>query len=70
MQNSPRKVTECRELPTETNCTLSFSGEEEDVLEAAMRHVTTVHGFRNSPELRERLRSLLKDEAEAKLVNL
>ncbi len=61
-----RKIIDCRNFPSEKNCTLAISGTEEEVLETAVHHATTVHGHANSPELREQIRSMLKDEPEAK----
>ncbi len=66
MPGSPRKVIDCRLFPSEKNCTLAISGTEEEVLELAVLHAVTVHGHQNTPELREQIRSLLKDEADAK----
>jgi hypothetical protein len=57
-----RKVIDCRLYPSEKNCSLAISGTEEEVLEAATQHAVSAHGHPNSPELREQLRSLLKDE--------
>jgi len=62
----PRKYIDCREFPSEKNCTLAISGAEEEVLDLAVLHAVTVHGHENTPELREQIRSLLKDEREAK----
>ena len=70
MQKSTKKLIECRDIPTEKTCSLTFSGEEEEVLNAAVQHVVSVHGFRRTPELRERLRELLKDEEEARVLNI
>ncbi len=61
-----RKIIDCRNFPSEKNCTLAISGTEEEVLEAAVHHAVTVHGHANTPEVREQIRSLLKDEPEAK----
>jgi hypothetical protein len=61
-----RKVIDCRLFPTENNCTLAISGSEEEVLDLAVLHATTVHGHENKPELREQIRSLLTDEPEAR----
>jgi hypothetical protein len=61
-----RKVIDCRLFPTENNCTLAISGTEEEVLDLAVLHATTVHGHENKPELREQIRSLLTDEPEAR----
>ena len=61
MSDAPRKVIDCRLHPSEKNCTLSIEGTEEEVLEAATQHAVMAHGHTNSPELRETIRSLLKD---------
>jgi hypothetical protein len=61
-----RKVIDCRLFPSDTNCSLAISGREDEVLDLAVLHATTVHGHENSPELREQIRSLLKDESEAR----
>ncbi len=61
-----RKIIDCRNFPSEKNCTLAISGTEEEVLDLAVLHAATVHGHQNTPELREQIRSLLKDESEAK----
>ncbi|MFN2532305.1 MAG: DUF1059 domain-containing protein [Pyrinomonadaceae bacterium] len=59
-----RKVVDCRLYPSERGCTLSIEGTEEEVLEAATEHAITAHGHTNSPELREKIKSIMK-EAEA-----
>jgi predicted small metal-binding protein len=66
MPSSGRKVIDCRHFPSEKNCTLAISGTEDEVLEAAVHHAVSAHGHENTPELREQIRSLLKDEAEAR----
>ena len=58
-----RKVADCREFPSESNCTLTISGEEEEVVRAAAVHAADVHGHEDTPELREQIRGILKDEA-------
>jgi hypothetical protein len=57
-----RKYIDCREYPSDKNCSLKISGTEDEVLEIAVQHATTSHGHENNPELREELRRLLKDE--------
>ena len=57
-----RKSIDCREYPSEKNCSLKISGTEDEVLEIAVQHATSSHGHENNPELREELRTLLKDE--------
>jgi len=57
-----RKYIDCREYPSDKNCSLKISGTEDEVLDLAVQHATASHGHDNSPALREELRSLLKDE--------
>jgi predicted small metal-binding protein len=60
----PRKSIDCRDYPSEKNCSLKISGTEEEVLDAAVQHAASVHGHENTPELREQIRSMLKDSNE------
>jgi len=57
-----RKVMDCRLHPSEKNCTLTISGTEEEVLDVAVRHAVQEHGHKNSAELRQQLKALLKEE--------
>jgi hypothetical protein len=59
---SGRKFIDCSEFPSEKNCTLRISGTEDEVLEAAGAHAAAIHGHENTPQLREELRGMLKDE--------
>ncbi len=56
-----RKTADCREMPSESGCTLTISGEEDEVIRAAALHAADVHGHTDGPELREQIRSLLTD---------
>jgi predicted small metal-binding protein len=58
---SDRKAIDCREYPSERGCTLRMEGSEEEVLDAAVNHAITQHGHTDNPELREKLRGLLKN---------
>lgn len=60
-----RKMLDCRDQPSESNCTLTITGEEDEVVRAGAEHAASVHGHENTPELREMLRSALKDETPA-----
>ncbi|WP_432144912.1 DUF1059 domain-containing protein [Streptomyces sp. bgisy084] len=57
-----RKKVDCRDYPSEMNCSLVIIGEEEEVVRAATEHAVSVHGHTDSPELREQIRSSLKNE--------
>jgi len=57
-----RKVADCRDFPSEMNCTLTIAGEEEEVVRAAAEHAASVHSHTDNPELRQQIRTTLKDE--------
>jgi predicted small metal-binding protein len=57
-----RKFVDCREMPSESNCSLYISGEEDEVVRAATEHAVSVHGHEDTPELRDEIRNALKDE--------
>jgi hypothetical protein len=59
---SGRKYIDCRNYPSDRNCTLRISGTEDEILEIAVQHAVGSHGHENSPELREQLRALLHEE--------
>jgi predicted small metal-binding protein len=60
--NMSRKVADCRDVPNERGCTLTISGEQSEVLDAAAQHAVTAHGHEDNSELRDWLRDHLKDE--------
>ena len=62
MGDARRKVIDCRLYPSVNNCSLTISGTEEEVVRVAERHAVEEHGHQATPELRELIRSLLKDE--------
>jgi predicted small metal-binding protein len=59
-----RKYIDCRNYPSEMNCTLALAADsDEELLEAAVQHAVAVHGHQDSPDFRRQLRSLFKDGA-------
>lgn len=57
-----RKFIDCRELPSDTHCSVAISADsEEELLQAAVQHAVSVHHHSDSPELRQQLRQLFKD---------
>lgn len=62
-----RKYVDCREMPSESGCDLAMAGSDEHVLNAAVRHAVTAHGHEDSPELREQIKGMLKEEAPSAL---
>jgi predicted small metal-binding protein len=59
-----RKSIDCRDYPSEKNCSLKISGAEEEVLDAAVQHAVSAHGHKSSNELREQIKSMLKDASD------
>jgi predicted small metal-binding protein len=59
-----RKSIDCRDHPSEKNCSLKISGTEQEVLDAAVQHAVLAHGHENSPELRDQIKSMLQDEGD------
>ena len=57
-----RKFVDCREFPSESNCTVAISADSEnELLEIAVQHAVTMHGHEDTPELRDMIRSAMKD---------
>jgi hypothetical protein len=55
-------MADCRRWPSDSNCSLTIIGEEEEVVNAAAEHSVSVHGHEDTPELREQIRGLLEAE--------
>lgn len=57
-----RKYMDCREFPSEMNCSVALSADsEEELLEAAVQHAVAVHKYQDTPELRGQLRKSFKE---------
>jgi predicted small metal-binding protein len=56
-----RKMIDCRQVPSDINCTLTIAGSADEVLDAAAAHAVAKHGHQDTPELREMLRGGLQD---------
>lgn len=60
-----RKYIDCRDTPSVSGCTLAMSGEEDELVRAAVLHAVDVHGHADDAELREGIRAGLRDEPAA-----
>ncbi len=61
-----RKMIDCREVPSEMNCTVAISADTTDeVVEAAVAHAMTTHKHDDTPELRSMIRQGIKETATA-----
>ena len=57
-----RKAIDCREYPSDMNCTVAISADTADeLLDIAAAHAVATHGHTDTPELRATLRGLFKD---------
>jgi predicted small metal-binding protein len=58
-----RKYIDCREYPSETNCSVAISADsDKELLEAAVQHAVTIHQHKDTPELRSQLSQLFKED--------
>ena len=56
-----RMYIDCRECPSEMNCSIALSADSSaELLEAAVQHAMAVHGHQDSPELRKELSAMFK----------
>ena len=62
-----RKIADCREMPSDIGCTLTITGEEDEVVAAATAHAVAMHGHTDDDELRDGLRSALTPAAALEL---
>ena len=57
-----RKYIDCREFPSESQCTVTIAADSErELLEIALQHAVTVHGHKDTPEFRGQLKKAFKD---------
>ena len=57
-----RDMADCRRFPSDSNCSLTIIGDEEEVIQAAAEHAASVHSHEDTPEFREQLRGMLEPE--------
>ena len=57
-----RKIADCRRFESDSNCSLTIIGEEDEVIATAAQHAATVHGHQDTAELRAQLKELLEPE--------
>ena len=51
-----RYYIDCRDYPSDINCSVALSADsKEELLEAVVEHGTKIHGYENSAEFREQI---------------
>jgi predicted small metal-binding protein len=57
-----RKYIDCREFPSEMNCTVTISADtEKELLDIAVQHAVATHGHEDTPEFRRELKKAFKE---------
>ncbi len=52
---------DCREYPSDSNCTVAISADnKKELVDAAAQHAVAVHGHQDTPELREQIGGMIK----------
>jgi predicted small metal-binding protein len=58
-----RMYIDCRDYPSEMNCTVAISADSrQELLDAAVQHAVAVHRHQDTPELREQIGKLIKSQ--------
>jgi predicted small metal-binding protein len=61
-QTMGRKYIDCREIPSDSHCTVAISADNEDeLLEAAVQHAVAVHHHYNTLELRQLIKRGIRE---------
>jgi hypothetical protein len=61
-----RMSIDCRNYPSEKNCTVAISADtRQELVDAAAQHAVAVHGHTDTPELRAELARMCKESEAA-----
>lgn len=56
-----RQFIDCREFPSEMNCSVAIAADtERELIDAAVQHAVAVHGHKDTPEFRQQITSAIK----------
>jgi predicted small metal-binding protein len=62
MEDAMRKSIDCRDYPSDINCTVAVTADSaEELLDLAAAHAVAAHGHTDTPQLRAVLREMLRD---------
>lgn len=57
-----RKYIDCREFPSEMNCSVAISADnDQELMEAAVQHAVAIHKHEDTLELRQQIKQLFKE---------
>ena len=57
-----RVVADCRRWPSESNCSLTIIGDEDEVVRDPAELAVSVHGHEDNEEMRSQVREMLEPE--------
>ena len=58
-----RYSIDCRKYPSESNCSVAISADTpKELVDAAVQHAVAVHGHQDTPEFREQLATMVKQD--------
>ncbi len=61
-----RMYIDCREFPSESQCTVAISADREDeLINAAVQHAVAVHGGKDTPAFRAEIKKAVHEGAPA-----
>jgi predicted small metal-binding protein len=57
-----RKYIDCREIPSDSKCTVAISADnEKELVEVAVQHAVKTHGHQDTAEFRQMLKQAIKE---------
>jgi predicted small metal-binding protein len=57
-----RKYIDCREVPSDMNCSVAISADtDKELIEAAVQHAVAVHGHKDTPEFRKEIVGAMRE---------
>ena len=57
-----RKYIDCREFPSEMNCSVAISADtDRELIDAAVQHAVSIHGHKDTPEFRREITGAIRE---------
>ncbi len=62
-ETTTRTYIDCRDVPSDSGCSLRISGSRDEVLNAAVDHAVASHGHARTAELRDMIAGAIAEES-------
>ena len=57
-----RKYIDCREFPSDTNCSVTIAADsEQELMDVAVQHAVSVHHHQDTPDLRHQRKQVMHE---------